>query len=389
MDREAIGTENIHATLNALLNLPPLRKSPQLSAFLAYVVRESLAGRGSLLKSYTIATDALGRSTSFDPATDAIVRVEARRLRQVLQQIYADPACPLEVRIDLPLGRYEPSFRQIMPVAGSPAPAGPSTVPAVGGAHESEQRYRALVEASAAVEWRSSPDGQLIQTFGLSARTGLNDTELQGFGWLSTLHPADRAGVEALWRACCQSGTPLDATYRVRHRNGQYRWMLGRAVPLENTEGAIREWVGTMADIDEQVRAAEALRTSEERLRLAVAAAEMMTWDVDPSTREVTCSEFGEGLMGQTSGPLDEFLAMVLPEDLPAVLASLEPALRGEGTYDAQYRVANPDGHVRWISARGSLVTAPDGRARLIGVACDVSSRYINPRRAGEQRMSA
>ena len=48
MDREAIGSENIHAALDALLTLPPLKKSPQLSAFLSYVVRESLAApRGS------------------------------------------------------------------------------------------------------------------------------------------------------------------------------------------------------------------------------------------------------------------------------------------------------------------------------------------------------
>ncbi|MGF3026728.1 PAS domain-containing protein [Methylobacterium aquaticum] len=388
MDREAIGAETINATLDALLTLPPLRKSPQLSAFLTYVVRESLAGRGSLLKSYTMATDALGRSTSFDPATDAIVRVEARRLRQVLQQIYSDPACPLEVRIDLPLGRYEPSFRQIATVAGSPAP-GDQPALAAGAAQESEQRYRALVEASAAVEWRSRPDGSLIQTFGLSARTGLTDAELQGFGWLDTLHPHDRAGVEALWRACCQSGTPLDATFRVRHRGGRYRWMLGRAVPLETAEGTIREWVGTMADIDEQIRAAEALRTSEERLRLAMAAAELMTWDIDLATREVSCSEIGVSLMGVTTGPLDEFLAMIVPEDLPRVLASLEPALRGEGTYDAQYRIIDHEGRMRWLSARGSLATAPDGSIRLLGVACDISDRYGNPRHADDQRMSA
>ena len=387
MDREAIGTESIHATLDALLNLPPLRKSPQLSAFLSYVVRESLAGRGSLLKSYTIATDALGRATSFDPATDAIVRVEARRLRQVLQQVYADPACPLDVRIDLPLGRYEPSFRQIAPAPGSSEPASPKVAP--DGMQESEQRYRALVEASAAVEWRSGPDGGLVQTFGLSSRTGLCDTELLGFGWLDALHPDDRGPTEALWRACCQSGTPLDATYRVRHRNGQYRWMLGRAVPLENAEGTVREWVGTMADIDEQIRAAEALRTSEERLRLAIAAAGMMTWDVDVATREVTCSDFGESLMGVTRGSLDElFLAMVVPEDLPAVLASLEPALRGEGPYDAQYRIIHEDG-VRWISARGSLMTSSDGRTRLIGVACDISGRYAVSHLAEERRLSA
>jgi PAS domain S-box-containing protein len=384
MDREAIGSENIHAALDALLNLPPLKKSPQLSAFLSYVVRESLAGRGSLLKSYTIATDALGRSTSFDPATDAIVRVEARRLRQVLQQIYADPTCPIGVRIDLPLGRYEPSFRHV-----APPPPGAAAVRAEDepdGVRESEQRYRALVEASAAVEWRTGPDGGLVQTFGLSARTGLGDAELQGFGWLDVLHPHDRGGTEVVWRACCQSGTPLDATYRVRHRDGQYRWMLGRAIPIESADGAIREWVGTMADIDEQVRAQEALRTSEERLRLAMSAAEMMTWDIDAATREVSCSEIGESLMGVTRGPLDEFLAMILPEDLPVVLASLEPALRGEGTYDAQYRITDHEGRLRWLSARGSLVRTPGG---LIGVACDVTRRYPDPVVIERQRLMA
>lgn len=387
MDREAIGTENILAALDALLILPPLKKSPQLSAFLAYVVRESLAGRGSLLKSYTIATDALGRSSNFDPATDAIVRVEARRLRQVLQQVYADPDCALAVRIDLPLGRYEPSFRQVAPAAVGTPPASPDG--SADGVRESEQRYRALVEASAAVEWRSGPDGSLVQTFGLSARTGLGDPDLQGFGWLDALHPHDRAGIEALWRACCQSGTPLDATYRVRHRGGQYRWMLGRAVPLENADGTIREWVGTMADIDEQVRAAEALRTSEERLRLAMEAAEMMAWDVDPVTRQVTCSEIGNRLMGVTVGPLDEFLSMILPEDLPRVLASLEPALRGESSYDAQYRITDHEGRLRWLSARGSLVRTPGSGSRLIGVACDITRRYAGPPVAEERRLSA
>ncbi|MFH6786090.1 MULTISPECIES: PAS domain-containing protein [Methylobacterium] len=368
------------------MTLPPLRKSPQLSAFLAYVVRESLAGRGSLLKSYTIATDALGRSTSFDPATDAIVRVEARRLRQVLQQVYADPACPLGVRIDLPLGRYEPSFRQVAPAAGGSPPASPDEPADV---QESEQRYRALVEASAAVEWRANPEGGLTQTFGLHARTGLGDAELHGFGWLDTLHPQDRAAVAGLWRACCESGTPLDATYRLRHRSGLYRWMLGRAVPLEGPDGAIREWVGTMADIDEQVRAEEALRTSEERLRLAMVAAEMMTWDIDVATRRVTCSEIGNQLMGVTNGPLDEFLAMIVPEDLPSVLASLEPALRGEGTYDALYRIVDHEGRLRWLTARGSLVRTPSCGTRLIGVACDVTRRYGDPHRTDDRRLSA
>jgi hypothetical protein len=112
---------------------------------------------------------------------------------------------------------------------------------------------------------------------------------------------------------------------------------------------------------------------------------------------------------GAPAGRPHQFLAMILPEDLPVVLASLEPALRGEGTYDAQYRITAPgasghqalaldhdrvgiapghvaghadepgapaqyritdhEGRLRWLSARGSLVRTPGGGARLIGVA--------------------
>ena len=99
MDREAIGTENIHAALDALLNLPPLKKSPQLSAFLTYVVEEELAGRGDAIKAYTIATQALGRADSFDPSNDPSVRVEAGRLRRGLDEVYADEGRCLPVRI--------------------------------------------------------------------------------------------------------------------------------------------------------------------------------------------------------------------------------------------------------------------------------------------------
>ncbi|GJD50704.1 hypothetical protein OPKNFCMD_3449 [Methylobacterium crusticola] len=384
MERDAIGVENLHAALDQLLNQPPLRKSPQLSAFLAYVVRESLAGRGSLLKSYTIATDALGRAPSFDPATDAIVRVEARRLRQVLQQIYEDPQCRLPVRIDMPLGRYEPSFRRIE----RPAAAVPAACPRPDAAEtlrESEQRYRALVEASAAVEWRASPDGRITQSYGWSARTGQSDRAFRDSGWLDALHPEDRERTAALWRECYRVGAPFEVSYRVRHRDGSHRWMLARGVPLENPDGTIREWVGTLSDIHERVLAEEALRTSEERLRLAVEAAQLVTWEIDADTRYVTCSESALDLFGSAAGPLDSLAALIDPEDLPRVVAALDRAFRGEAAYDVQYRITDPTGRRRWISARGSLVRVPYGPARLIGVAADVTSRFAGTQ-AGRNR---
>ncbi|GJE01635.1 PAS domain-containing protein [Methylobacterium isbiliense] len=379
MEREAIGSETIYAALDQLLDQPQLKKSPQLSAFLSYVVRESLAGRGSLLKSYTIATDALKRAPSFDPATDAIVRVEARRLRQVLQQIYADPACPVAVRIELPLGRYEPNFvRRAGPSPAYPASPSPGlTDVAAGLLRESEQRYRALVEASAAIEWRATPDGGIAQSFGWTARTGQSEEEMRESGWLAALHPDDRARTAQVWAEACRTAEPIEVSYRVLHQDGGYRWMLSRGVPLENPDGTVREWVGTVSDIHERVVAEEAQRTSEERLRLAVEAAGLVTWEIDLPTRFVTCSPNAAELFGGCEGALEDLATLIHPEDKPGVLAALERALRGEAPYDVVYRITSPDGRRRWISARGRLMRAAGADERMIGVAADVTSRYV------------
>jgi TolB-like protein len=86
--------------------------SPQLARFLTYVVDEMLAGHGQRIKAYTIATDALGREPSFDPQNDPIVRVEAGRLRQALDNYYASDGRNDNILIELPRGTYVPNFRR-------------------------------------------------------------------------------------------------------------------------------------------------------------------------------------------------------------------------------------------------------------------------------------
>ncbi|HEV7309759.1 hypothetical protein [Ensifer sp.] len=77
---------------------------------LRYLVDEFFAGRSSQVKAYTIAIDVFGRPTSFDPATDPIVRVEASRLRAALAQYYEAQVDKAELRIELPKGNYVPQF---------------------------------------------------------------------------------------------------------------------------------------------------------------------------------------------------------------------------------------------------------------------------------------
>ncbi len=102
--------QEIEMQLSRLLDNGEFRKSKAASQFLKYVVVEALDGRAERLKSYTIATMALGRSTDFDPQINSVVRVQAKRLRALLHTYYLGPGRHDPVRIELPVGRYQPVF---------------------------------------------------------------------------------------------------------------------------------------------------------------------------------------------------------------------------------------------------------------------------------------
>lgn len=102
--------ESVQAQLARILASSSFSRSERLSRFLRFVVEEKIAGRTRELKEYTIGTQVYDRSASFDPTTDTIVRVEARRLRVTLQNYYASEGRSDPVRIDVPKGGYEPVF---------------------------------------------------------------------------------------------------------------------------------------------------------------------------------------------------------------------------------------------------------------------------------------
>jgi TolB-like protein len=90
---------------------------------LEYLVTEELEGRGSRIKAYSIATEVLGRPSSFDPQKDPIVRIEAARLRRVLEHYYLTDGRDDAVIIEIPKGAYVPHFRWRVADGGAQAPS--------------------------------------------------------------------------------------------------------------------------------------------------------------------------------------------------------------------------------------------------------------------------
>jgi len=102
--------DETQAELARILNSSEFVSSPKSSAFLRYVVEETLASRGSYLKAFSIALAVFGKDESFDSQTDPIVRVQAVRLRKMLTQYYLEEGKDDPVVISLIKGSYVPKI---------------------------------------------------------------------------------------------------------------------------------------------------------------------------------------------------------------------------------------------------------------------------------------
>ncbi len=103
--------QEVEAALARATQWAGLARSPQLVKFLNYIVEARLSGNEGAIKAYSIAVDVFGRQQSFDPQSDPIVRVQARRLRSALEEYYAEAGANEQLRFHLPVGRYVPEFR--------------------------------------------------------------------------------------------------------------------------------------------------------------------------------------------------------------------------------------------------------------------------------------
>ena len=104
--------KKIRQQLARILASTTFQQVDRLKRFVSFIVLEAVAGRGDELKEYVVGVQVFGKDQSFDPRTDPIVRVQARRLRARLGQYYHDEGRADEVIIELPKGGYVPAFKQ-------------------------------------------------------------------------------------------------------------------------------------------------------------------------------------------------------------------------------------------------------------------------------------
>jgi PAS domain S-box-containing protein len=133
-------------------------------------------------------------------------------------------------------------------------------------------------------------------------------------------------------------------------------------------------------ELAERKRTEEVLRGSEERLRLALQAARMGTWDWNIQENQITWSSSMEALFrlpsGEFDGSYDQFVARLHPEDRERVLEAINTAFTTGANYDIEFRVMHSKGRVRWALSQGKVFYDATGQPiRMLGVDLDITER--------------
>lgn len=118
---------------------------------------------------------------------------------------------------------------------------------------DSDRMFRTLADTMPQMVWSTLPDGYHDY---YNARwyeyTGVPAGSTDGEGWNNMFHPDDQDRAWGRWRRSLETGEPYEIEYRLRHHSGDYRWTLGRALPIRDGAGNILRWIGTCTEIHEQ-----------------------------------------------------------------------------------------------------------------------------------------
>ena len=187
--------------------------------------------------------------------------------------------------------------------------------------------------------------------------------------WSRFVHPDDLPQMTATWARAIGNGESAELEYRLLRADGQYRWMLGRAVPLQAQTGLAGQWLVTSTDIDELKNAAAQLEKSITLKRLAGRVARLGGWTIELPDHVLTWSD--ENCLIHDVPPgyqptLDEGISYFLPEHQGLVKQYVQTCMTDGTPYDfvlPKYTLAR---RLIWVRSIGEAVR--DAAGQIIGI---------------------
>jgi PAS domain S-box-containing protein len=245
-----------------------------------------------------------------------------------------------------------------------------------------EERYRSLIEASSTIVWTTDAQGTVVSELPQwAAFTGQSFAQYKHWGWLTAIHPDDKAAAVEAWHKAVQQKQLYETEHRLRRFDGAYRWFAVRGAPVFSPTGEVREWIGTHTDITERKATeqllAEQTRTLREQADLIALANEAIIVR-DANSVITSWNEAATDLYGYSS---EETVGKVSHDLLKTrFLGSAEESVTRElfeqGYWDGELQHTRKDGTRITVLSRQALRRDEGGRPReIIEINWDITSR--------------
>src|SRR5204862_2304293 len=184
---------------------------------------------------------------------------------------------------------------------------------------ESEGRFRTVAGAAPVLIWMSGPD-KLCTFFNKPwlEYTGRSLEQEMGNGWAEGVHPDDLQSCLKIYTEAFDAREAFVMQYRLRRNDGEYRWVSDQGVSRYDAQGNFAGYIGSCVDVTELINKDQALRESEERMRLVANAVNLGIWEWDLDKDEIWATNTRRSLVGwPASGKtgFEDFISRVHPDD--------------------------------------------------------------------------
>ena len=200
--------------------------------------------------------------------------------------------------------------------------------------------------------------------------------------FLALVHPDDLAEMKEALRSHLEQGTTYATEYRLRHKHGNYIWLLARGEAVRDATGHPIRMLGAISDITQRKQAECALQIATDRLSLAIRAGNVGIWDWDVVHNQLLWDDQMCRLYGiqtdQFGGAYAAWQAGLHPEDQSRADAEIQLALRGERDFNTEFRVRWPDGSTHHVRALALVQRDAEGRpTHMIGTNWDITAQKL------------
>jgi PAS domain S-box-containing protein len=210
------------------------------------------------------------------------------------------------------------------------------------------------------------------------AMTGSSARLVEREAFLAFLHPDERENMVAEWRDSLERNVPFAGHYRIRRADGSYHWFLMRAVHVYQEDGRSAGWLGTVVDVDAELRTRDELVASEARERSIANAIPQLIGITSAAGRLVSVNDTYVAYTGKTIDQVADsgWASTVHPDDVESLIASWSNAVLTGEPYVTQYRLRRHDGVYHWFLNQATPVRDAAGAITAwVGTATDIDER--------------